>query len=54
MVLESLLPTLGAGSVVVITRRSGDEVPTPAGYAIDDERRLGDTRIIRYQPEAQP
>jgi hypothetical protein len=36
---------------VIVTRRAADPIPEPAGYAIDDERRHGDTRIIRYMLE---
>jgi 16S rRNA (guanine966-N2)-methyltransferase len=47
-VLEQLWPLLRSGALVVLTRRAGDPVPRPEGYEIDDQRRMGDTRIIRY------
>ncbi len=47
-VLERLLPCLGPRALVVVTRHAGDAVPDPEGYEIDDERRMGDTRIVRY------
>lgn len=50
--LERLGPRLAEDVVVVVTRRSNDAVPEPAGFAIDDERRHGDTRIIRYMLES--
>jgi 16S rRNA (guanine966-N2)-methyltransferase len=50
-VLEDLRAHLDDDALVIVTRRSGDDVPTPAGYAIDDDRRRGDTRIIRYMTE---
>ena len=51
-VLESVCPSLAPGGVVVLTRRASDELPEPAGLAIADERRHGDTRIIRYTMES--
>jgi 16S rRNA (guanine966-N2)-methyltransferase len=53
-VLERLRPALAPEALVVITRRAADGVPSPSGYAIDDERRHGDTRIIRYAIEREP
>ena len=50
-VLERLQPHLEESAVVVVTRRATDPVPEPVGYAIDDDRRHGDTRIIRYMLE---
>lgn len=49
--LERLVPDLTEGALVVVTRRSTDPTPEPDGYRIDDERRLGGTRIIRYRKE---
>lgn len=49
--LERLSPRLAPEASVVVTRRASDPVPEPAGYAIDDDRRHGDTRIIRYMLE---
>jgi 16S rRNA (guanine966-N2)-methyltransferase len=49
--LERLAAHLDDEAVVVVTRRSTDPVPRPVGYAIDDDRRHGDTRIIRYMLE---
>jgi 16S rRNA (guanine966-N2)-methyltransferase len=46
--LERLRSHLEHSAVVVVTRRATDPVPEPVGYAIDDDRRHGDTRIIRY------
>lgn len=48
-VLEHLAPHLAGGALVIVSRRSSDDTPRPDGYAIDDERRYGDTRIIRYE-----
>ena len=50
-VLERLAPDLADHALVVVTRRSTDPTPEPDGYRIDDERRLGGTRIIRYRKE---
>lgn len=47
-ILEALRPRLSDGALIVVTRRASDAVPEPSGYRIDDERRMGDTRIIRY------
>lgn len=47
-VLSDLRPWLSAGAIVVVTRRISDEIPRPGGYRIDDDRSMGDTRIIRY------
>ncbi len=47
-VLDDLRPHLRGEAIVVVTRRASDDVPHPNGYRIDDERRMGDTRIIRY------
>jgi len=52
-VLERLRPLLDEDALVVVTRRASDRVPEPEGYAIDDERRHGDTRIIRYMLESR-
>lgn len=46
--LEALEPRLTDDATVVITRRTGDEIPEPAGYAISDVRAHGGTTIIRY------
>lgn len=51
-VLESVLPRLAPEGLVVVTRRASDPVPEPAGLRIDDERRFGDTRILRYEMQA--
>jgi 16S rRNA (guanine966-N2)-methyltransferase len=50
-VLERLARDLTDDALVVVTRRSSDPTPEPDGYRIDDERRLGGTRIIRYRKE---
>jgi 16S rRNA (guanine966-N2)-methyltransferase len=50
-VLEILASSLDPEALVVVTRRADDGVPHPLGYLIDDERRHGDTRIIRYALE---
>ena len=50
-VLERVAPELSDDALVVVTRRSSDPTPEPEGFAIDDERRLGGTRIIRYRKE---
>lgn len=50
-VLERIVPELTEEALVVVTRRSTDPTPEPRGFAIDDERRLGGTRIIRYRKE---
>lgn len=50
-VLERLAPDLTDDALAVVTRRSTDRTPKPHGYRIDDERRLGGTRIIRYRKE---
>ncbi len=47
-ILEDLTASLHEHALVIVTRRATDDVPHPVGYAIDDERRHGDTRIIRY------
>ncbi len=52
-ILEQIAPSVVADGLVVVTRRSSDEIPEPAGFRIDDERALGDTRIIRYRKETQ-
>lgn len=49
--LDSLASRLAIGALVVVTRRSSDSVPEPVSLRIDDERRMGDTRIIRYRLE---
>lgn len=51
-ILEKLLDRLSDEAVVVVTRRSSDPTPLPLGYLIEDERRFGDTRIIRYRKES--
>jgi 16S rRNA (guanine966-N2)-methyltransferase len=50
-ILEHLIQHLAEDALVIITRRATDEIPHPVGYTIDHERRLGDTRIIRYMLE---
>jgi 16S rRNA (guanine966-N2)-methyltransferase len=50
-VLERIAPELSEEALVVVTRRSTDPSPEPEGFRIDDERRLGGTRIIRYRKE---
>lgn len=51
--LQRIAPAVVEEGLVVVTRRSSDPVPTPAAYRIDDERTIGDTRIIRYRKETQ-
>jgi 16S rRNA (guanine966-N2)-methyltransferase len=53
-ILEDLTPSLAEDALVIVTRRATDDVPYPTGYAIDDERRHGDTRIIRYMLKDNP
>lgn len=50
-ILERLVAELVDDALVVITRRAGDHVPEPEGFRIDDDRRIGGTRIIRYRKE---
>jgi 16S rRNA (guanine966-N2)-methyltransferase len=50
-VLERIASELTDDALVVVTRRSSDPTPEPRGFAIDDERRVGGTRIIRYRKE---
>lgn len=52
-ILESVTRVVGDGFVVV-TRRASDRVPRPSRLEIADERRLGDTRIIRYVMANEP
>jgi 16S rRNA (guanine966-N2)-methyltransferase len=47
-VLAELAPHLDDDTTVIITRRTGDEVPEVAGLRIDDVRARGGTTIIRY------
>ncbi len=49
--LERLVPHLADRALVVVSRRSSDTIPQPAGLRIDTERRYGDTRIVRYAKE---
>lgn len=48
-VLESVAAMCVPGAILVVTRRTGDETPEPAGMRISDVRRHGDTTIIRYE-----
>ncbi len=52
-ILHRLSPRLPEGTLAVVTRRASDSVPHPKGFRIDDERRHGDTRIIRYEKEEE-
>ena len=47
-ILEDLARNMAEDGLVIATRRASDDIPHPVGFAIDDERRHGDTRIIRY------
>ncbi|MFP5332021.1 MAG: 16S rRNA (guanine(966)-N(2))-methyltransferase RsmD [Acidimicrobiia bacterium] len=47
-VLSRLVPRLDPDTTVIVTRRTGDTPPEPAGLRIDDVRAHGDTTIIRY------
>lgn len=47
-ILASLVHALDDDTTVVITRRSGDDVPAVPGLRIDDVRAHGGTTIIRY------
>lgn len=47
-VLSRLVPRLDPDTTVVVTRRTGDPAPQPAGLRIDDVRAHGGTTIIRY------
>lgn len=51
--LQRIAPAVVDDGLVVVTRRSSDPVPAPGAYRIDDERTIGDTRIIRYRKERQ-
>ncbi len=46
-ILEGLERAMGKGAVVVVHRRRGEELPVPAGYAVTDRRRYGDSEIWR-------
>jgi 16S rRNA (guanine966-N2)-methyltransferase len=46
-ILEGLEPAMGNGAVVVVHRRRGQQLPVPAGYAVADRRRYGDSEIWR-------
>ena len=51
--LADLDPLLGPDAEVVLSRRHTDEVPTTtAGWRVATDRRYGDTRIVRYEKEA--
>lgn len=50
-VLSALGDVLDDDTTVVITRRTGDEVPEITGMRIDDVRAHGGTTIIRYVME---
>ena len=52
-ILHRIAPAVVANGLVVVTRRSSDEIPAPVGFRIDDERAIGDARIIRYRKETQ-
>ena len=47
-VLSDLRRSLADDGLVILTRRTSDPIPEPDGYRIDDDRTMGDTRIIRY------
>jgi 16S rRNA (guanine966-N2)-methyltransferase len=46
--LTRIVPLLAPDGMVIATRRASDPVPRPPGIGIADDRRMGDTRIIRY------
>lgn len=44
---------LSGDAEVIVSRRHDDEIPpTPPGWRVATDRRYGDTRIVRYQKEA--
>jgi len=50
-VLEKVSGLMSRGAVAVVTRRANDDVPAAKGFDIADQRRHGDTVIIRYLKE---
>ena len=51
--LASLDPLLAAGGEVILSRRAGDDAPEhPLTWRVATDRRYGDTRILRYEKEA--
>lgn len=50
-VLDSIADHVDANGQVVISRDAVDPLPEPRRLVIDDDRRHGDTRIIRYLME---
>ncbi len=44
--------TVGRDSVVILHRRAGEDLPVvPQSLELDDDRRIGDSRILRYLKE---
>ncbi len=50
-VLEKVSGRMSRGAVAVVTRRASDAVPVARRLEFDDQRRHGDTEIIRYLKE---
>lgn len=50
-VLDAVRIHLDPDGQIIISRDAVDPVPEPSGFTIDDDRRHGDTRIIRYVME---
>jgi 16S rRNA (guanine966-N2)-methyltransferase len=51
--LYALDPLLGPQAEVILSRRHGDETPdSPESWRVATDRRYGDTRIVRYEKEA--
>lgn len=48
-ILKHLADRVPNGGTVVVSRRVGDSVPQADRFEIADDRRYGDTRIIRYR-----
>jgi len=51
--LHALDPLLSPKAEVILSRRHGDESPdSPGTWRVATDRRYGDTRIVRYEKEA--
>jgi 16S rRNA G966 N2-methylase RsmD len=54
MDLNALDRLLRAGAEVILSRRHTDTVPeAPPNWSVATDRRYGDTRIVRYEREAE-
>lgn len=51
LVLERFVDRMNPDAQVVVTRRTGDGIPVVDGLEVIDQRRRGDTEIIRYVKE---